>query len=109
MDALTTNPRYKLLNEQIFAARGEDITLDIAGDERLRTTADSIAPEAACTSVQCHLQVARMRSGLLERRAVDRRRAARARRELAVPVRAPTVAGDPHRPVPAGHRYAGRS
>jgi gamma-glutamyl:cysteine ligase YbdK (ATP-grasp superfamily) len=57
VDALTTNPRYKLLNEQIFAARGEDITLDIAGDERLCTTADSIAPEAACTSVQCHLQV----------------------------------------------------
>jgi gamma-glutamyl:cysteine ligase YbdK (ATP-grasp superfamily) len=56
-DALTANPRYKLLNEQIFAARGEDVTLDIVGDEGLSTTADSIAPEAACTSVQCHLQV----------------------------------------------------
>jgi gamma-glutamyl:cysteine ligase YbdK (ATP-grasp superfamily) len=56
-DALTANPRYKLLNEQIFAARGEDMWLDIDGDERLRTSSDSIAPEAACTSVQCHLQV----------------------------------------------------
>jgi gamma-glutamyl:cysteine ligase YbdK (ATP-grasp superfamily) len=57
VDALTANPRYKLLNEQIFAARGEDIWLDIAGDERLCTSSDSIAPESACTSVQCHLQV----------------------------------------------------
>ncbi|MFV0460187.1 MAG: glutamate--cysteine ligase, partial [Actinomycetales bacterium] len=55
LDSLTANPRYKLLNEQIFAARGEDIWLDISGDERLRTSSDSIAPEAACTSVQCHL------------------------------------------------------
>src|SRR6185312_17557432 len=43
--------------EQIFAARGEDLPLAVDGPERLRTTADSIAPEAACTSVQCHLQV----------------------------------------------------
>jgi hypothetical protein len=57
IDALTANPRYKALNEQIFAARGEDIWLDIDGDERLRNSSDSIAPEAACTSVQCHLQV----------------------------------------------------
>jgi hypothetical protein len=61
VDALTTNPRYKLLNEQIFAARGEDMWLDIEGSgrggEQLRTSSDSIAPEAACTSVQCHLQV----------------------------------------------------
>jgi hypothetical protein len=55
---LTANPRYRLLNEQIFAARGEDMTLTIDGPERLRATAESIAPEAACTSVQLHLQVA---------------------------------------------------
>jgi hypothetical protein len=55
---LSPNPRYLLLNEQIVAARGEDITLDIRGVERLRTTTDSIGPEAAGTSVQCHLQVA---------------------------------------------------
>jgi gamma-glutamyl:cysteine ligase YbdK (ATP-grasp superfamily) len=56
-EALTANPRYRLLNEQIFAARGEDIRLAIDGVERLRATADTIAPEAACTSVQFHLQV----------------------------------------------------
>ncbi len=56
--ALSVNPRYALLNEQIFAARGEDLEIDIRGVERLSTYADTIAPEAACTSVQLHLQVA---------------------------------------------------
>ncbi|HLL64315.1 MAG TPA: glutamate--cysteine ligase [Micromonosporaceae bacterium] len=55
---LSANPRYRLLNEQIVTARGEDIPLDIRGVERLQAFADSIAPEAACTSVQFHLQVA---------------------------------------------------
>ena len=49
--------RYSLLNEQIFAARGEDLEISIAGVERLATFADTIAPEAACTSVQLHQQV----------------------------------------------------
>jgi gamma-glutamyl:cysteine ligase YbdK (ATP-grasp superfamily) len=52
--ALSANPRYAVLNEQIFAARGEDLQLSISGVERLSATADSIAPEAACTSVQLH-------------------------------------------------------
>ncbi|NUR93588.1 MAG: glutamate--cysteine ligase [Nonomuraea sp.] len=55
--ALSANPRYRLLNEQIFAARGEDLHLHIEGVEHLDTHADSITPEAACTSVQLHLQV----------------------------------------------------
>jgi gamma-glutamyl:cysteine ligase YbdK (ATP-grasp superfamily) len=55
---LSSNERYLALNEQIVNARGEDIGLDIRGVERLRTSTDSIAPEAACTSVQFHLQVA---------------------------------------------------
>jgi hypothetical protein len=55
--ALSANPRYRLLNEQILAARGEVLHLEIEGEERLRTYADSISPEAACTSVQFHLQV----------------------------------------------------
>ena len=46
-----------LINEQIFAARGEDLYIAIDGVERLSTHADTIAPEAACTSVQFHLQV----------------------------------------------------
>ncbi|KHL14584.1 glutamate-cysteine ligase [Mumia flava] len=54
---ISANPRYALLSEQILAARGEDIALAIDGAERLRSTADSIMPEAACTSVQLHLQV----------------------------------------------------
>ncbi|MFF8959953.1 glutamate-cysteine ligase family protein [Streptomyces sp. NPDC014894] len=49
--------RYTMLNEQIVAARGEEFTLDIDGVERLTCTSASIAPEAACTSVQLHLQV----------------------------------------------------
>ncbi len=54
---LSANPRYQLLNDQILAARGEDIDLNIDGVERLTATADSIMPEAACTSMQLHLQV----------------------------------------------------
>ncbi len=54
---LSANARYRVLNEQIFAARGEDIRIAIDGPERLVTHADSITPEAACTSVQLHVQV----------------------------------------------------
>ncbi len=57
LDNISTNERYRVLNEQIVAARGEDIELDIRGVERLQTYTDSIAPEAACTSVQFHLLV----------------------------------------------------
>lgn len=56
-EALSANPRYALINEQIFQARGEDLHISIDGVERLSTYADTIAPEAACTSVQFHLQV----------------------------------------------------
>jgi gamma-glutamyl:cysteine ligase YbdK (ATP-grasp superfamily) len=55
-DTLSANPRYRLLNDQIFAARGEDLEIAIQGVDRLRVTADSIMPEAACTSMQLHLQ-----------------------------------------------------
>src|SRR5215471_1078574 len=54
---LSANARYKVMNEQVFAARGEDIRIAIDGAEQLLTHADSITPEAACTSVQLHLQV----------------------------------------------------
>ncbi len=53
---MSANPRYRLLSEQILHARGEDIRIDITGPERLITTADSILPEAACTSTQFHVQ-----------------------------------------------------
>jgi gamma-glutamyl:cysteine ligase YbdK (ATP-grasp superfamily) len=58
LETLSANPRYRLLNEQIVAARGDDIRIDIRGAEHLKIRMDSIAPEAACTSVQFHLQVA---------------------------------------------------
>ena len=56
-EAFSPETRYRHLNEQIFAARGEDLEIRITGVERLATFADTIAPEAACTSVQLHLQV----------------------------------------------------
>jgi len=56
-DAMSANPRYRLLNEQMIAARGEDMRICIDGPERLLTHVNTIMPEAACTSVQFHLQV----------------------------------------------------
>jgi gamma-glutamyl:cysteine ligase YbdK (ATP-grasp superfamily) len=67
VESLSKNARYILLNEQMLSARGEPIRLDIAGDDpsgrhavhpdHLTADFDSIAPEAACTSMQLHLQV----------------------------------------------------
>ncbi|HEV2778180.1 MAG TPA: glutamate--cysteine ligase [Actinophytocola sp.] len=62
---LSNSPRYALLNEEIFAARGEDMVLHMEGpaipgqrSEKLHSYADSIVTESACTSAQLHLQVA---------------------------------------------------
>jgi len=55
--AMSANQRFRLLNEQIIAARGEEMRISIEGRERLLTHVDTITPEAACTSVQCHVQV----------------------------------------------------
>ena len=54
---LSANERYRVLNEQVLAARGGSMRIQIDGAEQLLTYADSITPEAACTSVQLHLQV----------------------------------------------------
>ena len=63
-DAICPDERYRLLNEQVLTSRGEPIRLDIVGGdlpgpapEHLVADFDSIAPEAACTSMQLHLQV----------------------------------------------------
>ncbi|HEY5185100.1 MAG TPA: glutamate--cysteine ligase [Actinomycetes bacterium] len=56
-ESISENPRYALLDEQMLMARGEDLHIDINGVEGLETYADTILPEAACTSVQFHLQV----------------------------------------------------
>ena len=57
LGTLTASDRFRVLNEQIFAARGEDMAISIDGAEKLLTHTDSITPEAACTSLQLHLQV----------------------------------------------------
>ena len=56
--SMSAVPRYRLLNEQIFAARGEEIRIVIDGTERLLDTVlGTIMGESACTSLQLHLQV----------------------------------------------------
>jgi glutamate-cysteine ligase len=62
---ITNNARYTLLNDRILAARGERTVISLDGaplagrkPERLRAYIESILPEAACTSVQLHLQLA---------------------------------------------------
>ena len=54
---MSANPRYKALNDMILSARGEDILIKIEGTDVLETRANSILFEAACTSMQLHLQV----------------------------------------------------
>lgn len=54
---MSANPRYEALDAAIFAARREDLELDIVGSESLKMFSPTIAPESACTSVQLHLQV----------------------------------------------------
>ena len=61
---LSQQARYTILNDRILAARGEEVVLSMEGapmpgraGERLSSYAESIMPEAACTSVQLHLQV----------------------------------------------------
>ena len=62
---LSANPRYHLLNEQVLEARGEDLSLQIEGQETLTLQMPSIAMEAAATSVQLHLQVSPDRFGVV--------------------------------------------
>src|SRR6201996_5253167 len=57
LGTLSASERFRALNEQVFAARGEDMRISIDGAEKLLTHSDSITPEAACTSLQLHLQV----------------------------------------------------
>ena len=54
---ISANPRYRALNDAIVAARGEDITIRIDGPETLEVASGSIVFEAACTSLQLHLDV----------------------------------------------------
>jgi gamma-glutamyl:cysteine ligase YbdK (ATP-grasp superfamily) len=56
-DRMSVNPRYKALNDMILGSRGEDIVVTIDGAEELEARATTILFEAACTSMQLHLQV----------------------------------------------------
>lgn len=57
LDAMSSNQRYSLLSDQILAARGEEIALDIEGVEHLQLESITMVAEAAATSLQLHLQV----------------------------------------------------
>ena len=88
LDSVSENPRYSLLDQQIFAARGEDLEIVIDGVERL---ADGVGHDHA--GGRLHLdpgaspgEPGRLRR-LLERRSGDRRRPGRGRCQLTVPVR----------------------
>ena len=54
---LSSGHRYAALNTSVLQARGEDVLLNLSGPESLTFYAGSIAPEAACTSVQLHQEV----------------------------------------------------
>jgi hypothetical protein len=56
-ESMSANERYRALNEMILNARGEDILIRIEGAEVAEAKAKSILFEAACTSMQLHLQV----------------------------------------------------
>ena len=43
-DWMSANPRYQALEEAVFAARREDIELDISGPEPLHMYTSTIAP-----------------------------------------------------------------
>lgn len=57
-DSLTESSRFHALDERMRELRGgEPVSIQIEGAESLDWTVDSIAPEAACTSHQIHLQL----------------------------------------------------
>jgi hypothetical protein len=62
---LSNGTRYTKLNHELFAARGEDMVLNLEGApgptgtvDRLTRHVGSIMPESVCTSVQLHIQTA---------------------------------------------------
>lgn len=57
VNTLSNAKRYRVLNDGIMAARGEDLHIEIAGAESVDFSCSNIAPESANTSVQFHLQV----------------------------------------------------
>ena len=56
-ERLSSPTRYALLSQRMRAERHRPVVVRIAGRESLAFTTDSIAPEAAATSLQLHLRV----------------------------------------------------
>lgn len=54
---ISPGPRYARLDAAVMAARGEDIDVDITGEEHLHLRHDSVALEALTSSTQVHLRV----------------------------------------------------
>ena len=61
-DRLSSPTRYALLAQRMRAERHRQVMVRIAGRESLAFTTDSIAPEAAATSLQLHCPAVRPRS-----------------------------------------------
>jgi len=58
VERISTNPRYALLNRRMRAARHRPFMVQIADSfEPLEFATDSVAPEAAATSLQLHMRV----------------------------------------------------
>ena len=109
LDSVSENPRYSLLDQQIFAARGEDLEIVIDGVERL---ADGLRHDHAGGGLHLHPgapagEPGRLRR-LLERGAGGGRHPGRRGRELAVPVRSGAGRRVPDPAVRAEHRDPGR-
>jgi gamma-glutamyl:cysteine ligase YbdK (ATP-grasp superfamily) len=49
--------RYRALNEQILAARGQPVRLDISGEDHLKLNHHDVMLESAATSLQLHTQI----------------------------------------------------
>ena len=58
-DTMSANERFRVLNEQIFAARGEDMQIEIEGAEQLLTHSDSITPRPRAPASSCTCRSAR--------------------------------------------------
>ena len=58
VDRISHNPRYELLSRRMRAARHRPFLVSIVdGHEPVEFTTDSVAPDAAATSLQLHLRV----------------------------------------------------
>lgn len=60
LDWMSPSERYKALNEEVFRLRSNSpLHINISGKETLDIRCDHVMMEAACTSIQVHLQVNR--------------------------------------------------